>query len=97
MFLPFAFCHHLHMYKWLFTVNPIMSNLQRILLSSDNYSPMSAPHNLAALRWTSLAENIDADEVEERLKKGGWDPQWRFGMYKQAHYHSVSDVKYSTI
>lgn len=85
------------MYERLFITNTIMSNLQRILLSSDNYSPMSAPHNLAALRWTSLAENIDADEVEERLKKGGWDPQWRFGMYKQAHYHSVSNGKDSTI
>lgn len=53
---------------------------------------MSAPHSLAALRWSNLVENISPDQVEERLRKGGWDPQWRFGMYKEAHYHSVSGL-----
>lgn len=74
-----------------------LRNVQAILLSTDFYSPMSAPHALPALYWPSLAKDfIDdtrgggADMIEQRLRQGGWDPQWRFGMYKQAHYHSVS-------
>lgn len=68
-----------------------------ILLTSDNYSPMSAPHGLPALFFPKLIQPIlkeDAgiDEVERRLERIGWEPSWRFGMYKQAHYHTVGLV-----
>lgn len=76
--------------------------VRALLLVSDTYSPMAAPHGLPALHWPRLAaamlEKEEGDgghmhavaAIEDRLRQGGWDPQWRFGMYSQAHYHSTT-------
>lgn len=73
-----------------------MGAVSVLKLLSDGYSPMSAPHDLPALLWSELAQDLlkgddGADTVEDRLRQSGWDPQWRFGMYSQAHYHSVRE------
>jgi uncharacterized protein YjlB len=71
-----------------------MAEPARMLLKSDDYSPNAQPHSLPALHWSGLfasaLEKDGPDWIEEQLRRTGWDPQWRFTMYSQAHYHSVS-------
>ncbi|UZJ56573.1 hypothetical protein CBS101457_005893 [Exobasidium rhododendri] len=71
-----------------------MANPTRILLQSDDYSPNATPHSLPALHWSGLftaaLQQSGPDWVEDQLREHGWDPQWRFSMYSQAHYHSTT-------
>jgi uncharacterized protein YjlB len=64
--------------------------VRRILLQTDHLSPNARPHNLPALHYPSLFTRTQssASQIEAHISKLGWQPAWRYGMYKQAHYHS---------
>lgn len=64
--------------------------VRRILLQTDHLSPNARPHNLPALHYPSLFARTQssASQIEAHISKLGWQPAWRYGMYKQAHYHS---------
>lgn len=69
-------------------------SVKSILLESDEYSPNSKPHSLPALHWPGLfaaaLKTKGPEWIEDRLISLFWDAQWRYKMYTQAHYHSVS-------
>lgn len=73
------------------------SSVRQLLLKSDGASPNGAPHQLPALVWPGLFSSLlgsgsastGSQAVKERLSQRGWDPQWTFPMYKEAHFHST--------
>ncbi|ORX82963.1 hypothetical protein K493DRAFT_320349 [Basidiobolus meristosporus CBS 931.73] len=66
--------------------------LQTHVLPKLGNFPNSEFHQLPLLLYQhvlSLSEVEDAGEfVEELFEKNGFQPQWRYGMYKRSHYHS---------
>jgi len=38
----------------------------------------------------AFPKDVSADTIEAHFTKNNWDPQWRFGMYKQAHFHTTT-------
>lgn len=76
------------------------SPVRRLLLTSDSLSPNSSPHGLPALLWPGLMSSRlgtscgsggggGPDAIRSQLRSRGWEPQWTFPMFKQAHYHST--------
>ncbi|CAO1629486.1 unnamed protein product [Jaminaea pallidilutea] len=77
------------------------SPVRRLLLTSDSLSPNSSPHGLPALFWPGLTSSRlgtsggsggggGPDAIRSQLRSRGWEPQWTFPMFKQAHYHSTT-------
>ncbi|KAK9761174.1 hypothetical protein K7432_014107 [Basidiobolus ranarum] len=66
--------------------------LRTHVLPRLGYFPNSEFHQLPLLIYQnvlSFSETSDAGSfVEELFRKNGFLPQWRYGMYKQSHYHS---------
>lgn len=70
--------------------------VRSVLLHSDGLSPNGAPHDLPFLYWRGLFSRsgggVNQSEIRARLDKCGWEPQWTFPMFKEAHYHSTVGV-----
>ncbi|CAO1632163.1 unnamed protein product [Parajaminaea phylloscopi] len=77
---------------------------RHFLLEGTSECPNSGPHGLPALMWPGLYKSLltsdhspgsrsrvpGYDGVREALRQQGWDPQWTFPMYREAHFHSTT-------
>ncbi len=65
--------------------------VSQILVKSDGLSPNAGAHSLPALLYRGLfGSTPSASAIEAHVRKLGWQPAWRYPMYKEAHFHSTT-------
>lgn len=70
-------------------------NIVTYIVNDDGQFPNCSIQNLPVLIYKSAFPSSGspselANKIEETFAHNGFPPQWRFGLYEYAHYHSTS-------
>lgn len=65
-----------------------MSEPETLMLSPNGWVPNNPA--LPVLLYRRAVPAGDPDEIEETLRRNGWRPDWRDGVYPYHHYHSTA-------
>ena len=63
-----------------------MSGPEALRLGTPGWSSPSLP----VLVWRGVVPARDPDAIEATLRRNGWRPDWRDGVYPFHHYHSTA-------
>ncbi|EPS38973.1 hypothetical protein H072_7277 [Dactylellina haptotyla CBS 200.50] len=65
--------------------------LEKHQVSSHGLIPNTSLHGIPFIHYKSaFASAASPDDVEQTLYANGWNPTWRYTMYKSSHFHSTT-------